>query len=169
MPFLPLTVSFAAAAPYLSLLALLLSLVALFYLFALRARFSKLMQGRNGSIEETIAVLSREVKDLKKFRAELEAYLKAAEVRLKGSIRGVGVVRYNPFKGEGAGGNQSFALAFLDEEGHGVVLSSLYARDRVGLYAKPLEKGVSSFELTDEEKQAIEQARQSAGAHKKKT
>ena len=78
------------------------------------------------------------------------------------------MVRFNPFSGDGSGGNQSFAAAFLDEKGSGVVLSSLYARDRVGLYAKPIEKGASSFELTKEEKEALERAQESIAKRKKK-
>jgi len=80
-------------------------------------------------------------------------------------VRGVGVVRFNPFTAQG--GNQSFAAAFLDEQGSGVVLSTLYARDRVGVYAKPVDNGSSSFELTEEEKEAISKAK--AAAQNKKT
>ena len=74
-------------------------------------------------------------------------------------MRGVGTVRFNPFKGTGDGGHQSFATAFLDETGNGIVLSTLYIRDRVGIYAKPLKKGRSEYELTGEERKAIEEAR----------
>lgn len=158
----------AVAAPYIAAAALLVAIIAVLYAIALKRRFKRLMLGRNGSIEESIAILSRDMKDIKKFRTELEAYLKIAESRLQGSIAGLGVVRFNPFSGDGSGGNQSFAAAFLDEGGHGVVFSSLYARDRVGLYAKPIEKGVSSYELTAEEKEAIAQAKQSIANRKKK-
>lgn len=154
-------------APYLSLVAVLLSLGCLFYALALKSRFKRLMLGRNGSLEESVAVLTRDLKDMKKFRAELESYLKLVETRLKGSVQGVGVVRFNPFSGDGSGGNQSFAAAFLDEAGDGVVFSSLYARDRVGLYAKSLQKGASPHELTAEEKEAITKAQASIKAHKK--
>jgi len=91
-----------------------------------------------------------------------------AELRLRSTLQGVGLVRFNPFEGQGQGGNQSFAIAFLDEYSNGVVLSTLYARDRVGVYAKPIEKGISTYELTNEEKEAIERARDTLVAHKKK-
>lgn len=149
------------AAPYAALGALLLSILALFLLLSLRRRFARLALGRTGSIEESVGILSRETRELQAFRAELETYLKQAELRMRASVQGVGVVRFNPFQGEGSGGNQSFAAAFLDERLCGVVLSTLYARDRVGVYAKPIENGSSSFELTAEEKNAIEKAKQS--------
>jgi hypothetical protein len=154
-------------APFLSLVAVLLALGCLFYALSLHARFKRLALGRNGSIEESVSVLSRDLKEMKKFRTELESYLKLVETRLAGSVQGVGIVRFNPFSGDGSGGNQSFAAAFLDEAGNGVVFSSLYARDRVGLYAKPLAKGVSTHELTGEEKEAITKAQASVKAHKK--
>ncbi len=128
----------------------------------------RLSLGRNGSIEETIAILSRDTKELQVFRSELEKYLKLAELRLRGSLQGIGVVRFNPFSGDGSGGNQSFCVALLDERYSGVVLSTLYARDRVGVYAKPVEQGVSTFELTAEEQEAIEKAKKSIAENKKR-
>jgi hypothetical protein len=146
--------------PYIALGAFVVSIIAVGYAIALTIRFKRLALGRAGSLEESIAILTRESKEAKEFRAELERYLKLAEVRLRTSVRGVGVVRFNPFTAQG--GNQSFCAAFLDERGSGVVLSTLYARDRVGVYAKPVDNGSSSFELTEEEKEAIQKAKAAA-------
>lgn len=154
------------ATPYLAAGALLLAFITFVLVLLQRRRLSKLTMGRGGSIEEALAVLGRDMKEVHAFRTELEKYLQLAETRLRSSVQGVGVVRFNPFSSEATGGNQSFAAAFLDERGSGVVLSTLYARDRVGVYAKPLEAGVSSFELTDEERRAIEKAREQI-AHSK--
>lgn len=155
------------AAPYVSVMALVLIVVFFFMHLALRRRLTRLALGRNGSIEETLSVLMRDMKEFKEFRGELEKYLKLAESRLRGNVSGVGVVRFNPFSGEGQGGNQSFALTLLDEVGQGVVLSTLYARDRVGVYAKPLANFASTYELSDEEKQSVEKARAQIAAHRK--
>ncbi len=155
------------AAPYVALATLILAIVLLFMHLSLRRRLARLSLGRNGSIEETISILMRDMKEFKEFRQELEKYLKLAESRLRGSISGLGVVRFNPFTGEGQGGNQSFALAVLDELGEGVVLSTLYSRDRVGVYAKPLQAFASTYELSNEEKQAIERAREQIAKHRK--
>ena len=148
------------ATPYIALGALLISLIAVGYAITLRIRLKRLALGSSGSFEESLALLTRESKEAREFRAALERYLKLAEARLRTSVRGVGVVRFNPFTAQG--GNQSFAAAFLDEQGSGVVLSTLYARDRVGVYAKPVDNGSSSFELTEEEKEAIAKARAAA-------
>jgi hypothetical protein len=163
---LSFSTTLAPAAPFLAAAAFVLAIVAVMLCFYLERRFRRLALGKNGSIEESIELLTAEAKDMREFRAELEKYLKLAEARLRTSVRGVGVVRFNPFT-QGQGGNQSFATAFLDECLDGVVFSTLYARDRVGVYAKPIEKGASSFELTDEEKEAIAKAKQSIAQTKK--
>lgn len=122
-------------------------------------RVNRLLKGKAGkTLEDTILKNATDIEKFKVFREELEIYLKSVEKRLKGSIRGVSTVRFNPFKGTGDGGNQSFAAAFIDEEKNGVVLSTLYTRDRVGMYAKPLMEGKSEYELTEEEKDAISKA-----------
>lgn len=155
----------AWASPWVAALALTLTLVCVFYIIALNRRISRLTLGRTGSIEESISILSRDIKELQTFRVELEKYLKLAELRIRGSVQGVGIVRFNPFSA-GSGGNQSFSIAFLDERHSGVVFSTLYTRDRVGVYAKPLEAGASTFELTEEERGAIEKAKSAIAQHR---
>ncbi len=80
-----------------------------------------------------------------------------------------GMVRFNPFRD--IGGDQSFSVALLDGEDNGVVISSLYSRDGVRVYAKSLLKGQShKYPLTEEEKHAIGIAtaeKDNAGAKKK--
>ena len=68
----------------------------------------------------------------------------------------VGLVRFNPF--EDTGGNQSFALALLDADGNGWVLSSLHARTGTRIYAKAIHGGRSDGALSEEETTAIKQA-----------
>lgn len=155
------------ASPYVALGALLIALIAVGYAIALKIRFKRLALGRTGSIEESVNVLLRDTKELQQFRGELEKYLKLAESRLRTSVQGLGIVRFNPFSGDGSGGNQSFAVAFLDEGGRGVVLSSLYARDRASVYAKPVEVWKSTFDLSGEEKEAIERAKRQVATRKK--
>ena len=156
------------ASPFIAAVAVLIAILSLVSMTLLERRLSRLTLGRNGSIEEAIAVLGREMREMHEFKGEVERYLKLVEARLRGSVSGVGLVRFNPFAADGQGGNQSFAAAFLDEEGSGVVLSTLYARNHVGVYAKPLVQGASTYELSHEEKQAIAEAKQSALRHKKK-
>lgn len=148
-----------ATAPYLALAAAVLSVLAIILILFLSIRVHRISIGKHGSLEDTLSRLARDVHELQGFRGELELYLKHAETRLRSTLRGVGVVRFNAFSQNAAGGNQSFAIALLDEKLSGVVFSTLYARDRVGVYAKPIENGTSTFTLTEEEEEAVEKAR----------
>jgi len=47
----------------------------------------------------------------------------------------------------------------LNEVGDGVVLSSLYSRERMSVFAKPVKAGKSEFELSDEEKEVLARAK----------
>lgn len=143
-----------------SLLGLVLILTILF--IRLENRFRKLLQGQDArSLEGVIKELHERVSKLNTFQSESIEYLKNIEARLKRSVQAIETIRFNPFKGTGDGGNQSFVTAFLSEKGDGVVVSSLYTRDRVSVFSKPIRKFISEFELTSEEKEAVKQARES--------
>ncbi|MEI6238379.1 MAG: DUF4446 family protein [bacterium] len=127
----------------------------------LHFRIKKMLGGSSAkNIEEGIQALTLNIKDLHGFRNDTENYLENVEKRLRGTVRGIHTVRFNPFKGTGAsGGNQSFATAFINEEGDGVVISSLYTRDHVGIFSKAIKKHSSELELTEEEKEALMKAK----------
>lgn len=75
----------------------------------------------------------------------------------KKNLRKIGVVRFNPF--QEVGGDQSFVVSFLDDEGKGIVLSSLHGRGGTRVYAKTIEKGEGKgYTLSTEEKEAIRNA-----------
>lgn len=83
----------------------------------------------------------------------------AIEARVPFNVSHVGVVRFNPFyEREQKGGDQSFAVAFLDDHSDGVVFTGLHSRSDVRVYAKPITGGTSSYPLTTEESEAINRA-----------
>lgn len=83
----------------------------------------------------------------------------AIEERVPYNVSHVGVVRFNPFyEKEQKGGDQSFAVAFLDDHSNGVVFTGLHSRSDVRVYAKPIVGGTSSYPLTTEESEAINRA-----------
>lgn len=110
-------------------------------------------------IGDSLQNVSGDLKDLQSFRAEIEKYLADVEKRLRKSVQSVHTVRFNPFKGTGGGSNQSFATTLLTEDGEGVIISSLYARDHVSVFGKPVSNHESSFELSDEERESLENAK----------
>lgn len=73
-----------------------------------------------------------------------------------GYIQKVGLVKFNPFSDTGS--NQSFALALLDGKETGIILLCLHSRDGTRIYVKDIASGKSRYGLSQEEKQALEQA-----------
>jgi hypothetical protein len=136
-----------------------LILILMIMIMLLSKRISKLLKGAGTvSVEETLVTMHKQLEELESFREDSEKYLETVERRLRKSIQAVETVRFNPFKGTGSGGNQSFASAFLNELGDGLILSSLYASDRMSIFAKPVEKLESQFELTEEEDKVLKDA-----------
>ena len=90
--------------------------------------------------------------------AETEKRIHSIESDLPNNLKKVGLVRFNPYRE--MGGNQSFSLAVLDQEGSGVVISALHSRDSTRVYAKPVVLGKESkYSLSDEEKEAVKIAK----------
>ncbi|MEI8270852.1 MAG: DUF4446 family protein, partial [bacterium] len=108
-------------------------------------------------LEDTIINLEEEINKFKKYKENAEKEINEINAKLKKSIRGLETVRFNPFPDQGS--NQSFAIGMLNEDGDGVVLSSLYSRDRMSIFAKPIKNGKSEYELTEEEKKSLEKAK----------
>lgn len=99
--------------------------------------------------------VSERVEALNRLHHELQALAQQ-------SIQKVGVVRFNPFAD--TGGDQSFAIALLDANGNGLVLSSLHGRADTRIFAKQVQAGRSKHALSDEEQDAIRKALSPAGA-----
>lgn len=143
-------------------LAIALSVFLGVWIFILERRLRKLLSGANAqSLEGVIRTLGEDIRALEKFQKETNVYLDDAEKRITRSVQGVETIRFNAFKGTGEGGNQSFAIALLSEDGDGTVLSSLYSRDHVNVFAKPVKNFTSEYEMTPEERDAVARAKRS--------
>ena len=131
------------------------------WIIRLEIKMKRFLKGQDGkSLEEVITLGIENLEKLNGFQREAINHFVNVEKRLNRSVQAVETIRFNPFKGEGLGGNQSFSTSFLSENGDGVVISSLYSRDRVSIFSKPLEKFESSFELTEEEKGVIKNSKE---------
>lgn len=124
----------------------------------LSVRIGTLLKGGDGkSLEGLIRKLDERTGKLETHAKETTLILKEADERLGRSVQGVSVKRFDPF--QNAGGQQSFATALLSENGDGVVLSGIHARDGMRVYAKSVVNFASERELSEEEKNAIEEVR----------
>ena len=101
--------------------------------------------------------MEENISKLKSAKENTEKELVEVNKKLKKSVRGLETIRFNPFPDQGS--NQSFAVGMLNEEGNGVVFSSLYSRERMSIFAKPVKNGKSEYELTTEEKEVLKKGK----------
>lgn len=138
-----------------ALLALDILLIVFFFL--INAKLRKIFKNESMDFEKVLLDLREHEKASTGEIENLEKRLSAIEHELPHDIRKVGLVRYNPFSD--TGGDQSFALALLDELQNGIIISSLYGREMNRVYAKKIEAGIcKKHQLTEEEKRAINEA-----------
>lgn len=105
------------------------------------------------------AYLTQQHDRLDRLAVELETVAgstRSVEAVGRRAFQHVGLVRYNPF--EDTGSNQSFALALLDADANGVVLSSLHSRQQTRVYLKEIVAGRSQAALSAEETEALRRA-----------
>ncbi len=123
----------------------------------LEIRLKKFFAGTKArNLEEMIVMVGEKIDKIENSQEKIDEHLITVDDRLNKSIRSIQTVRFNPFID--AGGNQSFAISFVNDEGNGVIISSLYARDRMSIFAKPVINGKSEFELSSEEKEVLEKS-----------
>lgn len=132
-------------------------------LIRIENRFEKLFYGTNAkNLEDIIHANHKNINTLQNRQKEVIEEIKVINNRLGKSIRSIETLRFNPFS-ENIGGNQSFAISLLNDEGDGVILSSLYARDRMSIFAKPIQKGNAMHDLTEEEQEVLHKSKNKNG------
>lgn len=140
--------------------ALAAALLALIFSIVMQTRVRRIFRSANvPDIERLLKLHTKTLEDFVKFQAESTGYMKLLDSRIKKKTTSAATIRFNPFQGEGAGGNQSFSSVLADEEGTGVIITSMHLRERTNVFAKPLQKWQSEYGLTDEEKTAIENSK----------
>lgn len=141
----------------LAVITLIAILFGIFWIIKTEKRLKKFFLGKKAQdLEETIGALEDNIIKLNSAKDRIDAELNIVNQKLKKSIRGLETVRFNPFPDQGS--NQSFAIGLLNEEKNGVVISSLYSRERMSVFAKPIKNGKSEYELTEEEREALNKA-----------
>lgn len=143
------------------LIALSLGVITLLVLFfGLKKKLQSFMKGKDGaSLESVLAWLTQKNAQVEETLGAHKEALELIDSRVKKSIRGYSLVRYDAY--EDTGGNQSFATGIIDESGDGFILSVITNRNHVGVYAKPVNRGISAATLTPEETAALEASKKS--------
>lgn len=146
---------------YIAIAISLIFLILVIWIIRLERKLYKLLGNKNNTLDESIDSIRKDVNLIKKYIEVSEDHFETIDGKLKRVISGVKTIRFNPFKANGGGGNQSFATALINEEGDGTVISSLYSRDHISIFSKPITNLNSEFDLSEEEKDALQKAKES--------
>lgn len=126
----------------------------MFWRMSVIAKKIRRLMGGDAKTPPSEAILRR-IARIEAMIEELDPRLMRAEHAAQTSIRKIGFSRFNPF--QDTGGDNSFTLALLDQDNNGVLLSSLYMRDGVRLYGKSIQRGLSKHNLSEEEKNLLDE------------
>lgn len=142
----------------LALLGLLVALITQLRIRRLR-RSLRVLRGDagDGDVLELANRLTTEVRALREQVGQQATAVDGLRGEVADGLRRVGVVRYDAF-GDAAG-RLSFSTAVLNDQGDGLVLTSIHSRGETRVYAKALAAGCHEQGLSPEEEQAISDAR----------
>jgi hypothetical protein len=121
-----------------------------------RAAQRVLLGGGKEDLVDFAVSLQGRIDDLHRAVDEIAAGLSRVDRRVDTAVSKTSLVRYDAY--EGAGGQQSASIAFLDAGRSGVVLSAIQGRDYARIYVKELDHGRPSVALSPEEQEAVERA-----------
>ena len=131
-----------------------------------RKKYKKFMAGENGkNLEKAILDKFSTVDVLEAEVHELSERVGNVSGRLVSSYQKIGLVKYDAFKE--IGGKLSFVLVLLTEEDNGFIINSMHSsREGCFTYAKEVVNGEAFVILSEEEQQALEEAKSNIGLKK---
>ena len=122
-------------------------------------RNQHVIMGSRGNVDivEHVAAIDDKLANMRVALEDLTLVARDHDVRIDGTLSRVGVVRFDAY--QDLGGRQSTAVAFLNSQGNGVVITTVVSRDFARMYVKLLKDGQPDIPLAPEEKEAVDQAR----------
>ena len=139
------------------IVAISLFLLVLSGLSKTKKTYQNLMKGiENKNLEDIIIDNKKAIDRLEKNYWTINSRLEETEKGLNTCLKNVALERYDAF--HGVGGQQSFSIALLDDNGNGIVITTIHGREDSRTYAKYLDKGNSKNTLSEEEKKVISKA-----------
>jgi regulatory protein YycI of two-component signal transduction system YycFG len=127
----------------------------------LNKKYKKFMSGATGeNLEDQVLSRFADIDNLKAESKNMNGELEKVKDNLQVAYQKIGVVKYDAFKE--MGGKLSFVLALLDKNNNGILLNSVHSsREGCYTYLKEIIKGESFLELSEDEKKALDMARNS--------
>ncbi len=140
-----------------TLLLFIITTILLASVNKLEKKYRKMMRGvNNKDLEQMINDnLDNIEKALNKSQEAINE-CKNVSKELKGCVNKIAIMRYKAF--EDVGSDLSFSVAILDSYNDGVIITGIYSRHDSTTYAKPIDKGISRYDLSEEELHVLNEA-----------
>ena len=120
----------------------------------LSSRLKKLFKdGKAQNIDDIMLAYKIAIEDIYENLDQTKNIIDNHEDRIKKSVTTPKTTRFNAW-GD-MSGTQSFTTRIVDEDGNGVIISTLYAREKTSVFAKPVTNWSTEQELSDEEKELL--------------
>lgn len=130
-------------------------------------KYRRLMKGTNSkNLEEMLLERIDSIDEVKEISEKAINECEKLEIKMKECIQKVAIMRYKAF--EDVGSDLSFSIAMLDDKNDGVILTGIYGRQESTTYAKPVDKGISRYDLSEEELYVLNEACNKEDVTKKK-
>lgn len=139
------------------ILLIIMYLVCIVKMKKLRKAYNCFMKGKDmESMEEVLMKQFDRIEVLEEADREKRKEINSLKILMQKSYQKAGLVKYDAFRE--MSGKLSYALALLDQNDNGVIITSMYSRDGCFSYAKEVIMGESKINLSEEEQEALEKA-----------
>ena len=116
----------------------------------IESRYKKMMRGTSTqNLEELIINNLDSINESEEKSKECLKEIEELKKKTKSCVQKIAITRYKAF--EDVGSDLSFSIALLDNNNDGVILTGIYGRQESTTYAKPIDKGISRYDLSEEE------------------
>lgn len=139
-----------------------LAIIALIVGLVNSSKINSIMEySEDGNLVDNLDKYYDSIRDMqKKFKSTqsgaMADRISACETKVNMTLSKIGIVNFNAF--DDVHGNQSFAIAVLNQYNDGFVITSLYGSSSSNSYVRTITNGKSTTKLIAEEQQAIEKA-----------
>lgn len=140
------------------ILLIILTIVQAFKIRVMNQKYAMLMSGKKGAdLEKIIRIRFKEMDKVKANARRVTKEHKDIQNHLSSCISKYALVKYDAFNE--MAGKLSFVIALLNKDNSGIVLNAMHSREGCFTYAKEIINGESYIPLSEEEKEALAQAK----------
>lgn len=133
-----------------------------------RKKYNQFMDGEDGkNLEKAILDKFSAIDTLETNVSDINSKINSINSQLTTAYQKIGLVKYDAFKE--IGGKLSFVLVLLTAENNGFILNSMHSsREGCYTYSKEVVNGEAFVILSEEEQQALDEAKSNIGISKMK-